>query len=188
MTLKINSSQVADEIIKREALYDLKLSDTNLTTWALVRQTYLIMYRAADSRLKKVGITPEKLAVLWICRDYPDILTIAEIGRILSRQSQSVTGLLNRMEEEKLVTRNPKRKGRPFTEVYLTDKGEEVCRNGIVAIRDLISVIAPALSEADQQLLQKLLGALRQSLIADLEVELIRPPDFSAVESIHVKW
>jgi len=188
MVLKIGSRQVGHEAKKREALYDIRLSDTNLTTWALVRQTWSIMYTAAESRLNKVGLTPEKLAVLWICRDYPGILTTAEIGRILSRHSQSVTGLLNRMEEEELVTRNPKRKGRPFTEVKLTAKGEEVCHKGIVLIKDLISVIAPALSEADQQQLQKLLGVLRQSVIGDLGTELIRPPDFSALDPIPVKW
>jgi DNA-binding MarR family transcriptional regulator len=188
MVLKMNSSQVGNEAKKRETLYDLRFSDMNLTTWALMRQTWSIMYKAAESRLNKVGLTPEKLAVLWICRDYPGILTTAEIARFLSRQSQSVTGLLNRMEEEELVTRNPKRKGRPFTEVKLTTKGEELCHNGIAVIRDLISVIAPALSEGDQQQLQKLLGALRQSVIGDLKTELTRPPDFAAVESIPVKW
>ncbi len=188
MVLKMDSIQVGNKAKKRETLYDLRLSDINLTTWALVRQTWSIMYKAADSRLNKVGLTPEKLAVLWICRDYPGILTTAEIARFLSRQSPSVTGLLNRMEEEELVTRNPKRQGRPFTEVKLTAKGEEACHNGIVVIKDLISVIAPALSEGDQLQLHKLLGALRQSAIVDLKTELTRPPDFPTAESIPVKW
>ena len=188
MVLKMDYIQVGNKAKKSETMYDLRLSDINLTIWALVRQTWSIMYKAAESRLNKVGLTPEKLAVLWICRDYPGILTTAEIARFLSRQSQSVTGLLNRMEEEKLVTRTPKRKGRPFTEVKLTTKGEEVCHNGIVVIKDLISVIAPALSEGDQQQLQKLLGALRQSAIGDLKTDLTRPPDFPTAELIPVKW
>lgn len=76
-------------------MYDLQLSDRTLTTWALLRQTWSVMDKAAETRLAKVGLTPEKLAVLWICRDYPGLSTTAEIARFLSRQSQSVTGLLN---------------------------------------------------------------------------------------------
>ncbi len=169
-------------------MYDLQLSDRTLTTWALLRQTWSVMDKAAETRLAKVGLTPEKLAVLWICRDYPGLLTTAEIARFLSRQSQSVTGLLNRMEEELLVTRIPKRKGRPFTEIKLTAKGEEACGIGIAAIKGLIKESAPALSTDEQQQLHKLLGALRQHVVEDLHIDLTPPPDFSTEKAIPVRW
>ena len=169
-------------------MYDLQLSDRTLTTWALLRQTWSVMDKAAETRLAKVGLTPEKLAALWICRDHPGLLTTAEIARFLSRQSQSVTGLLNRMEEEGLVSRIPKRKGRPFTEIKLTDRGEQACGVGIAVIKSLIRETAPALSAEEQQQLHKLLGALRQRVVEDLHIELTPPPDFPAEEAIPVKW
>jgi len=169
-------------------MYDLQLSDRALTTWALLRQTWSVMDKAAETRLAKVGLTPEKLAVLWTCRDHLGLLTTAEIARFLSRQSQSVTGLLNRMEEEGLISRIPKRKGRPFTEIKLTAKGEKACGVGIAVIKGLIREIAPALSAEEQQQLQRLLGALRQQVVEDLHIELTPPPDFSAEEAIPVKW
>jgi DNA-binding MarR family transcriptional regulator len=169
-------------------MYDLKLSDTTLTTWALLRQTWSVMDKAAETRLAKVKLTPEKVAVLWICRDYPGLLTTAEIARFLSRQSQSVTGLLNRMEEEGLVTRAPKRKGRPFTEVKLTEKGEKACGVGVAVVKVLIAETAPILTLEERQQLHGYLEALRQQMVDSMHLELNEPPDLPARVPIPVRW
>ncbi len=169
-------------------MYDLQLSDLTLTTWALMRQTWSVMDRAAEARLAKVGLTPEKVGVLWICRDYSGLLTTAEIARFLSRQSQSVTGLLNRMEEEGLVTRAPKRKGRPFTEVKLTEKGEKACRAGVAVVKVLVAETAPALSREERQRLHGYLEALRQQLVDSMHMELTLPLDLPAEVPIPVNW
>jgi DNA-binding MarR family transcriptional regulator len=169
-------------------MYDIQFADITLTTWALLRQTWLVMDRAAERRLAKVGLTPEKVSVLWICRDYPGLLTTAEIARLLSRQSQSVTGLLNRMEEEGLVTRTPKRKGRPFTEIKLTDKGEKACHVGVAVIRILIAETAPVLSTEERQQLHKFLAALRQQIVDDMHLELTSSLDLPVQEPVHMNW
>jgi DNA-binding MarR family transcriptional regulator len=169
-------------------MYDLQFSDITLTTWALLRQTWSVMDKAAETRLAKVGLTPEKVAVLWICRDYPGLLTTAEISRFLSRQSQSVTGLLNRMEEEGLVARTPKRKGRPFTEVKMTEKGQKAAQIGIAIIRVLVSETTPVLSTEDQQQLHKYLKMLRQQMVEGLHLELTPPLDIQEREPISVRW
>ncbi len=169
-------------------MYDLCLSDITLTTWALLRQTWAVMDKAAETRLARVGLTPEKVGVLWICRDYPGLLTTAEIARFLTRQSQSVTGLLNRMEEEGLVARTPKRKGRPFTEIKLTEKGEKAAQAGIAVIKVLVSETAPVLSPEDRKQLHKYLEILRQKIVDELHLELTPPPDVPDREMIPVKW
>src|SRR4030043_1565170 len=102
-----------------------------MTTWALLRQTSIAVNKAAEIKLAKVGLTPEKAAVLWACRDYPGTITPAEIARLMFRENQTIAGLLNRMEKEGLVSRVPKRKGHPFTEVKMTPKGEKLCEQGI---------------------------------------------------------
>ena len=84
-------------------MYDLKFSEPSLTSWALLRQTWAVMDKLAEIRLAKVGLTPEKIAVLWACKEHPGPLIPAEIARFVSRESQSVTGLLNRMEREGFI-------------------------------------------------------------------------------------
>ena len=158
-------------------MYDLQFADITLTTWALLRQTWSVMDKAAETRLAKIGLTPEQVAVLWICRDYAGLTTTAEIARFLSHQSQSVTGVLDRMEKEGLVSRIPKRKGRPFTQVKLTEKGEKACRVGIAAVKALVTETAPVLSAEERHQLHKFLAALRQQIVDDMRLELTLPPD-----------
>ncbi len=169
-------------------MYDLQFSDRVLTTWALLRQTWLAMDRAVEVRLAKIGLTPEKVAVLWICRDYPGLITIAEIARLISRQSQSAVGLVNRMEDEGLVSRSPKRKGRPFTEVKLTEKGEKACRAGVAVVKVLIAETAPLLSLEDREQLHRCLIALRQYSADHIHWELTPPLDIPEKTPISVSW
>ena len=169
-------------------MYDLQLADKSLDTWVMLRQTWALMDRAAAARLAKVGLTPEKVGVLWICRDFPGIVTTAEIARILTRQSQSVTGLLNRMEEEGLITRSPKRKGRPFTEVKMTPKGEEACAVGVTVLKALVKETEPTLPNRERQQLHRILGLLRQQMADNLHLEVTAPRDLPEREPITVRW
>ncbi len=169
-------------------MYDLKFSDPSLTSWALLRQTWAVMDKLAETRLAKVGLTPEKIAVLWACKEHPGPLIPAEIARFVSRESQSVTGLLNRMEREGLVTRIPKRKGKPFTEIKLTPKGEEVCEKGRAVLKKVIDDQMSTLQKNELDQLDKRLKSLRQQAVDNLHLELTLPPNVSADSPIAVKW
>jgi DNA-binding MarR family transcriptional regulator len=169
-------------------MYDLQFSDATLTTWALLRHTWSAMYRAAETRLDKLGISPQKLAVLWICRDYRGIPSIAEIARFCDSRSQTMVGLVNRMEEQGLVRRIRKRRGHPWTEVKLTAEGEAICRAGITLVRELIDETAPALTVEDRMQLHKLLTVLRAEMLKGLDLELDQPPEPLEEEAIPVAW
>ena len=169
-------------------LYDFRLSDAGLTTWTLLRQTSSAVQNAAARKLAKVGLTPERTDVLWICRDHPGPLTPAEISRLIFRETQTVAELLNRMEREGLVTRIPKKKGRPFTEVTITAKGKEACGPGIDVAKDLITRIMSTLSDGEHEQLQKLLRVLLQKAAEELHLEIGPLPGYSAGEAIPVKW
>ncbi len=153
-------------------MYDLQFADKKLTTWALLRQTWSLMEKLAETRLAKVKLTPEKVAVLWACMDRPGPLIPAEIARIVSRESQSVTGLLNRMEREGLVKRIPKRKGRPFTEIKLTQKGEEACKAGVDILKKVIADVMSTPTEGQLDQLREPLLAIRGKVLDDLHIEL----------------
>lgn len=157
-------------------MYDYRFPDTALTAWVTMAQTWSAMYKAAERKLAKVGLTPEQIDVLWVCRDYPGQLTPAELSRLIFRESQSVAGLLLRMEREGLVRRVPKRKGHPFTEVQITPKGEEMCRPGIEVLMALIAKIVSSLSAEELGQLQELLRKLRKNALEELHIELLPPP------------
>ena len=170
-------------------MYDLQFSDATLTTWALLRQTWSAIYQVAETRLRKLGISPQNLAILWICRDYRGTASIAEIARIYDGRSQSIVGLVNRMEEQGLVVKIPKRKGHPFTEVKLTERGEKACLVGVAAVKALVAETAHVLSAEERHQLHRYLAALRWQVVEDyLHTELTPPPDYSAEEAIPLRW
>ena len=169
-------------------MYDLRFNETAMTTWTVLRQALTAVNKVAEAKLAKVGLTPEKAAVLWFCRDYPGTLTPAEIARLTFRENQTIAGLLNRMEKDGLVKRVPKRKGHPFTEVKLTDKGKEVCGPGVEVYKKLITGLVSDLSEEDQEHLQKVLGGLRDKMMQEMHMELRKPAGYPPDEPIPVVW
>ncbi len=169
-------------------MYDFLFPDTSFTTFTMLRQTWAAVNKVAETKLAKVGLTPEKVAVLWTCRDYPGTITPAEISRLVFRENQTIAGLLNRMEKEGLVKRIPKRKGHPFTEVKLTEKGEKACGPGIEVMKELITELLAALSVEKQEQLQSLMRVLRDRSLQELYMEAKQPRGYPPGEPIPVKW
>ena len=169
-------------------MYDFTFPESSLTTFTMLRQTWAAINKVAETRLAKVGLTPEKVAVLWACRDYPGILTPAEISRLVFRENQTVAGLLNRMESEGLVKRIPKRKGHPFTEVKLTPRGEQACAPGIEIMKNVVMEMMAGLPENKQKQLRDLLQPLREKSLQSLYIEPIKPRGYAEGEPIPVNW
>lgn len=120
-------------------VYDFEFTDQALTSYTTLRQAWVAVNRLAEAKLGKLGLTPETLAVLWAARDYPGTLIPAEIARLTHRENQTIAGLLNRMEKAGLIQRVSKRKGKPFTEVKITDKGRELCDAGVPILKSVVA-------------------------------------------------
>ena len=169
-------------------MYDFRFADSAFTTYALLRQTWAAVNKVAESKLAKVDLTPEKVAVLWACRDYPGTLTPAEIARLIFRENQTVAGLLNRMEKEGLVKRIPKRKGHPYTEVKLTAKGEKACAPGIEVMKKVVTDLAAHLPVEKQEQLQDSMRMIREKALDTLHLEATTPPGYPPGKTVPVKW
>ena len=156
-------------------MYEMEFAETAMTTWTMLRQTYTAVNKVAEVKLAKVGLTPEKAAVLWACRDYPGTVTPAEIARLMFRENQTIAGLLNRMEKDGLVKRVPKRKGHPFTEVKLTERGRELCDPGVEVLKNVILALASDMSVEQQKRFQDELRPLRDKMLDALHMEVPRP-------------
>ena len=169
-------------------MYELRYADQAMNTWTVLRQTWTAVNKWAEVKLGKVGLTPEKAAVLWLCRDYPGTLTPAEIARMLFRENQTIAGLLNRMEKEGLLKRVPKRKGHPFTEVKMTEKGKKLCDPGVAIYKTVIQSFASDLSEGDQKELQRLLSVIRKKMMDEMHIESETPSVYPADQPIPLIW
>jgi DNA-binding MarR family transcriptional regulator len=93
------------------------------------------------------------------------------------------------MEKEGLVTRVPKRKGHPFTEVKITSKGEKLAGPGIEIYKGLIKGLMSGMPVDEQKQLQKLLKVLRQKMLDEMHMDLDKGPSaFAPGKPIRVKW
>jgi DNA-binding MarR family transcriptional regulator len=171
-----------------DKMYDFEFEEIAMGTWAALRQTWISVNKVAELKLAKVGLTPEKAAVLWACRDYPGIITPADIARLMFRENQTIAGLLNRMEKEGLVSRIPKRKGHPFTEVKITPKGEKLVGPGVEVFKGIIKGLVSGMSVEEQKQLQQLLKSLRQRMLDEMHMEIDRQPKVYKGKTISIKW
>lgn len=157
-------------------MYDYQVPDAVLMTWVLFYQAWHASYKAEARRIAKADLTPEQVDVLWLSKEYPITLTPAEMTRATFREPQTIAGLVSRMEKEGLVRRVPKRKGKPFTEVKITAKGEEALTRGLEAALAAVADIMSCLSPKEHEELQGLLRKIRQKALEELHIELLPPP------------
>jgi DNA-binding MarR family transcriptional regulator len=113
-----------------------------------------LMKRALFLRLAEVGVTPTQWTVL-MCLWEQDGLSFTELGNRLCFDHPTITGVVDRMEREKLVKRRRDHIDRRVVKVSLTQKG-----------KDLKSVIVGAGEEVDKMTISELsteqLGFLKQ--------------------------
>jgi DNA-binding MarR family transcriptional regulator len=152
-------------------MYEFEFAESAFTTFAMLRQAWTAVNKASEGKVAKLGLTPEKLAVLWACRDFPGTVTPAEIARLLFRENQSIAGLLNRMEKEGLVKRIPKRKGKPYTEIKMTPKAQQLVGPGVEMMKELIRDFASGLTAEQQEQLRKLVRVMRDKGLEYLYIE-----------------
>jgi len=152
-------------------VYDFKFTDQALTSYTLIRQAWVNVNRLAEAKLGRVGLTPETLAVLWAARDYPGTLIPAEIARLTHRENQTIAGLLNRMEKAGLIERIPKRKGKPFTAVKITDKGRELCEAGVPILKAMVTDLMSDMPVKMQKEGQEWHRTLRDKALERLHLE-----------------
>src|SRR4030042_5989847 len=100
-------------------------TDQDYNLWVLLRQTRDAMVKARGRELEKYGISSIQAAVLFTIQAIGAEATPAEISRRLVREPHSVSGLLNRMEKQGLITRVKDLPKRNMVRVVMTNKGRE---------------------------------------------------------------
>lgn len=128
----------------------------------LVGRSHLLKDRLLDKHLEPYSVTAAQFKVLLMVRRY-GIDMPAELCRVLNLDSGSMTRMLDRLEQKKLILRSRSDVDRRQVQVKLTPEG--------LALNDLLpSLGAAAMNEfvgaLDSQELQQLEHILRKILLA----------------------
>jgi DNA-binding MarR family transcriptional regulator len=135
---------------------------------ALIGKIHRCMRRFFESQMKKYDITPPQFEVLMTLWD-EDGLVLSELGRRLTRDGPTITGIIDRMEHKKLVKRKRSLSDRRVIQVFLTSKAWEVQGNlmkmQLEASRDITEEISEHEIETLHNMLYKILTNIEEKIL-----------------------
>jgi DNA-binding MarR family transcriptional regulator len=136
---------------------------TSYTTslWVRFLRFNLLSHKKLEADLEKQGLTPPQFYVLATI-GYAGGLPFGEIGAKMMVTVSNLTGIVDRLEEKKLVSRKRDEHDRRVVHVVLTDKGAKLYKSTIPLFEKSIAGIFTSLDKAQQKELSSLLRKLNQ--------------------------
>jgi len=156
--------------------YDKKVRyDSKLDLIVLLDQVRYMATRARENELRAYGLTLIQAAVLRLLRDSADGATLQEISSVVTRETNSVSSLISRMQDKGLVKKQRTKQGNGIR-VLITEKGKHVYNESVD--RTLLSMLLSVLSDEEQKELYGLLQKLKGKASVLLEAQ-YKPPFLS---------
>lgn len=127
--------------------------------WVRFLRFNLHSHKKLEDDLDDLGLTPPQFYVLATI-GYAGSLPFGEIGAKMLVTVSNLTGIVDRLEDKKLVVRRRDEKDRRVVHVMLTERGAKLYKSTIPLFEKCIGEIFSGLSKADQKLLSALLRRL----------------------------
>ena len=128
-----------------------------------------LMKRSLYLKLSDSGITPTQWTVL-MCLWEDDGLSFTELGKRLCFDHPTITGVVDRMEREKLVRRRRDHIDRRVVKVFLTQKGKNLEPSTAGMGADVDKETVENLGKAERKQLEEWMIACRDKLLEDARV------------------
>jgi DNA-binding MarR family transcriptional regulator len=145
----------------------IPVPDEYLRLFVLMAQTNDAILRAREREYARYGINNERRAVLYIIANNGGHAKPVDIAREIFRSLHSVTGLLERMERDGLVTRR-QGSGRSRFEVRLTESGRDVLKKS--ANSEIDKIVFSVLNKSERERLSLYLSKVRGRVLKQLGI------------------
>jgi DNA-binding MarR family transcriptional regulator len=129
--------------------------------WVRFLRFSLQSHKKLEDDLGKLGLTPPQFYVLATI-GYAGGLPFGEIGVKMMVTVSNLTGIVDRLEDKKLVARKRDETDRRVVHVVLTDKGAKLYKSTIPQFERSVSEIFERLHKPQQKELSALLRKLNQ--------------------------
>ncbi len=146
-----------------------------MAQWTTIYQAYNAIFKLTELTLLPHKLSLPQLHLLCVLKKGGGILTTGEIGRAMVKASQTITGLVDRLEEPGLVERVFDRRDRRKTWVRLIEKGERKLSEAFPVTDRLAEELSAVLADQELQDLQAKLEKLRSAAMERLAGALERP-------------
>ena len=134
-------------------------SSYTTSLWIRFLRFSLLSHKRLEDDLDKLGLTPPQFYVLATI-GYAGGLPFGEIGAKMMVTVSNLTGIVDRLEEKKLVSRRRDENDRRVVHVVLTEKGAKLYKNTIPFFEKSIAHIFSSLDKPQQKELSVLLRKL----------------------------
>lgn len=134
-------------------------SSYTTSLWVRFLRFNLLSHKKLEDDLDKLGLTPPQFYVLATI-GYAGGLPFGEIGAKMMVTVSNLTGIVDRLEEKKLVSRRRDENDRRVVYVVLTEKGAKLYKNTIPLFEKSIAQIFSSLEKPQQKELSVLLRKL----------------------------
>jgi DNA-binding MarR family transcriptional regulator len=126
--------------------------DPALMPWALVSELYWMSYKLLERRLYHLGVSASQSRVLAVLHYATEPIKPSRIGTILFQETQSITGILHRVEARGWVARTPDPNDRRAVGLQLTDAGRTLTDEIVQIMRELYDeLFGAALGAAERR-------------------------------------
>lgn len=134
----------------------------------LIGKIHRSMRHFFECQMKHYDITPPQFEVLLNLWN-EDGLVLSEMGRRLSRDGPTITGIIDRMEKKDMVKRRRSMRDRRVIQVYLTPKASKMKENLMEIQKEAGRNITENVSEQDIKVLENLL----YKILANIELKIL---------------
>jgi MarR family 2-MHQ and catechol resistance regulon transcriptional repressor len=146
-----------------------------MAEWISIYRTYNAIFKLTELALLPQGLSLPQLHLLGVLRDGGGILTTGEIGREMVKASQTITGLVDRLEVQGFVERQFDRRDRRKTWVRITDSGSRKLEESMPVASRIAQELSTVLTDKELADLQAKIQKLLDAAMDRLDKALARP-------------
>ncbi len=136
--------------------------DPSMMPWVLVSEVYWMSWKLLERRLYHLGVSGSQARVLAVLYFSDGPMKPSVIARLLFQETQSITGILHRTEDQDWVQRKPDPNDRRAVGLELTNSGRKLAEEIVEISKGLYGdLFAAGLTAADTRQIESALKKVR---------------------------
>ena len=134
----------------------------DMTPWVLITEVYWMSYKLLERRFYHLGVSASQARVLAVLYYAAGPIKPSLVATLLFQETQSITGILHRIESRGWVRRLPDPNDRRAVGLELTDKGREITGEIVRISAELYDdMFGGVLTASDKRALETILKKIR---------------------------
>ncbi|HZG14047.1 MAG TPA: MarR family transcriptional regulator [Candidatus Bathyarchaeia archaeon] len=125
----------------------------------LASKTYQRLSQLAKTKLSKLGITTTQCALLHVLWEQDGLKGI-ELGERLRIDGATITGMLDRLEQNGIIERRPDSRDRRINLIFVTDKGKELEGPVKAVMKEVDGAVLKGFTEEEAAIFKKMMTAI----------------------------